>query len=295
MLSNMSYKTQKKMLIGSFLIIPLVLLITFSYLPLANMLRYSFFRWDGLSKDMEFLGMKNYVDLFTKRDYFSVFGVSLYYFAGSFIQLTLALYFATVLSFKAFGRSIFKGILFFPYLLNGVAIAFIFLYFYQPEGTLDSLLRMLGLDNLITKWLGNRDVINYSLAGSSVWRYMGFNFVMFLGAIQSVPGELYEAAEIEGANKWHLFKYIIWPSVIRIVEINMILSVSGAISVFEMPYIMTGGGNGSKTFVIQTLDLAFKNRIPKLGMASAMGIVLLVIILAITILQKRIFREKEDV
>lgn len=292
MLSRLNYNAQKRIIIFTFLVVPIAILVTFSYLPLANMFRYSFFRWDGLNKVMEPLGFQNYIDLFTKRDYFSVFGVSLYYLFGSFVQLGLAMYFATILSFKTVGKNIFKGVLFFPYLLNSVAIGFIFLYFFTPKGTLDSFLNIFGLDHLITKWLGNRDVINFSLAGTSVWRYMGYNFVLFLGAIQSVPGELYEAAEIEGANKWHLFKYIIFPSVIKIIEINMILSISGAISAFEIPYIMTGGGNGSKTFVIQTVDLAFKNK--KYGLASAMGIVLFTIVILVTTIQKRLFRDKEE-
>ncbi|MCX7771705.1 MAG: sugar ABC transporter permease [Clostridia bacterium] len=291
-LSRLSYTTQKRILMFSFLLLPLALLITFSYLPLLNMFNYSLHRWDGLSKTMQYIGLDNYKALFTNKEYFSVFGVSLYYLVGSFVQVVLALYFATILSFKVVGKNLFKGVLFFPYLLNGVAIAFIFIYFFQPDGTLDSFLKLIGLDNLITKWLGNRNVINVSLTGTSIWRYMGYSFVMYLGAIQSVPGELYEAAEIEGANKWHLFRYIIFPSVIRIIELNMILSISGAISVFEIPYIMTGGGNGSKTFVIQTVDLAFKNK--KYGLASAMGIVLLLIVIVVTLLQKRIFREKED-
>lgn len=293
MFSKLKYTTQKRILIFSFLVVPIVLLLTFSYLPIANMLRYSFYRWDGLSKKMEYIGMQNYIDLFTKRDYFSVFGVSLYYMAGSVIQLSLAMYFATILSFKTVGRNIFKGILFFPNLINSVALSFIFLYFFMPDGTLDSLLRAIGLENLITRWLGNRNVINFSLAATSVWRYMGFNFVMFLGAIQSVPAELYEAAEIEGANKWHLFRYIIFPSVLKIIEINVILSISGAIQVFEIPYIMTGGSNGSKTFVIQTVELAFKNK--KYGLASAMGIVLLIIVIAVTTLERRLFAEKEGI
>jgi raffinose/stachyose/melibiose transport system permease protein len=292
MFSRLSYDTQKKLLIFAFLVVPVALLITFSYVPIANMFRYSFYRWDGLAKDMEYLGLQNYVDLFTKRDYFSVFKVSLYYFLGSVVQLILAMYFATILSFRTVGKNIFKGILFFPNMINSVALSFMFLYFFMPNGTLDSLLKAIRLEKLIVRWLGNREVINFSLTGTSVWRYMGFNFVMFLGAIQSVSNELYEAAEIEGANKWHLFRYIIFPSVLKIIEINVILSISGAIQVFEIPYIMTGGSNGSKTFVIQTVDLAFKNK--KYGLASAMGIVLLIIVIAVTVLERRLFREKED-
>lgn len=291
MFSQLSYTTQKKILIITFLALPLALLFTFSYLPLFNMLRYSVHEWNGYSKTMKFIGLENYVELFTRSELFSVFKVSLYYFGASFVQLGLALYFATILSYKTKGANFFKGVLFFPYLMNGVAISFIFLYFYRPGGTLDSFLNLVGMGGLVQPWLRNPNIINFSLAGVSVWRYMGYAFILFLGAIQSISPEYYEAAEIDGANKWQQFKYIIFPSILKIVELNMILAISGSISVFEIPYVMTHGGNGSMTFVIKTVNMAFKNQ--KFGLASAMATVLLIIVIMVTLMQKRLFREKE--
>src|SRR5262249_7173482 len=150
----------------------------------------------------KFIGLDNYLEVFTRPELFEVLRVSLYYIGASFLQIALALFFATVLSFKMPLRNLFKGIIFFPYLINGVAIGMIFLYFFQPGGTLDATLHALHLDFLIQQWTGDRDVINYSLAGTSVWRYLGLNFVLFLGAIQSITPELYEAASIDGANRW---------------------------------------------------------------------------------------------
>lgn len=290
--SDYSYRTQRIIIIILFSLLPVALLVTFSYLPLFKMVQFSFFKWNGISPRMEYVGMQNYKDLFTRPEYFSVFRVSLYYFFATFVQLAIALYFATILTFKVRAKNFFKGVLFFPYLLNGVAISFIFLYFFRPDGTLDSLLALLGLGESTQLWLGNPDLINISLAGTSVWRYMGFNFIIFLGAIQSISSDIYEQAEIDGAGRWAQFRYIIMPSIKRIIELNLILSISGAISVFEIPYIMTGGANGSKTFVIQTVDAAFKYK--KFGLASAMAVVLLLIVIIVTLLQKILFRDKED-
>lgn len=289
-MGRLSYKAQRRVLIIGFLLIPTVLLITFSFVPLGNLVYYSTLKWNGYSKDKEFIGLDNYIRLFTRPEYFSVLKVSLYYLVGSFIQMALALYFATILTFKVKGKNFFKGILFFPNLLNGVAIGFIFLYFFKGSGTLDTLLTAFGLDNLIHKWLLERAFVNVSMAFTSVWRYMGFNFIVFLGAIQSISNEIYEAADIDGANKMHKFRYIIWPSIMQIIELNLILAVSGAISAFEIPYVMLFGGNGSKTFVIQVVELAFKNN--KIGLASAMAIVLLVMVLILTGVQKLYFSLK---
>ncbi|RSK28340.1 sugar ABC transporter permease [Bacillus sp. HMF5848] len=290
-LSNLNYKSQRILIITLFSFIPVVLLITFSYLPVFNMFQYSFTNWNGYSKESEFIWFENYVTIFTRPEYFSVFKVSLYYFLATFVQMGIALYFATILSFKVKYSNFFKGTLFFPYLLNGVAIGFIFLYFFRPDGTLDSILAFLGLGEYVQLWLGNPDIINISLAGTSVWRYMGFNFIIFLGAIQSIPHEIYEAAEIDGANRWHQFRFIILPSIRRIVELNIILAISGAISAFEIPYIMTSGNNGSKTFVIQTVDTAFKYS--KVGLGSAMAVVLLFIVVIVTVIQKKFLSNKE--
>jgi raffinose/stachyose/melibiose transport system permease protein len=176
--------------------------------------------------------------------------------------------------------------MFFPFLINGVAIGMIFLFFFQPGGTLDSALKLVGLESLSQQWMGDPGVVNYSLASTSVWRYMGLNFVLFLGAIQSIPAYIYEAAEIDGANRWHQFRYLILPGIKPVVGLSFILAISGSLSVFEIPYIMTGGANGSETFVIQAVNFAFKFR--KFGLASAMAVVLLLIILLVTWIQRRI-------
>ena len=274
-----------------FLAIPLALLITFTYIPVGNMIWYSFTSWDGLDKTKDVVGLNNFVKIFTDPKYWQVFVVSLYYFGASFLQMALALYFATILSFKTRFRNLFKGILFFPYLINAVAIAFIFLFFFRPGGTLDAVLGFVGLGELSTQWLGNPDVVNYSLAGVAIWRYIGLNFVLFLGAIQSIPGELYEAADLDGANKWHQFRYIIAPGIQRIISLSFILAIAGSLSAFELPYIITGGTNGSMTFVIQTIQTAFVYR--KVGLASAMAVILLIIVLLVTWLQRKVVPDEK--
>ncbi|MFE9439794.1 carbohydrate ABC transporter permease [Streptomyces sp. NPDC006602] len=268
-----------------FLIAPLALLITFTYAPIANMLAYSFTDWDGVSPELHYTGVENYTEIFTREDLFRVFFVSGYYLAASAVQIVAALYFATILSFNIRFRNFFKGVLFFPYLINGVAIGFVFLYFFQDGGTLDSVLSLFG-HHTDHAWLGTPVSANTSLAGVSIWRYLGLNFVLFLGAIQSIPGELYEAAELDGANRWHQFRYIIAPGIKPVLTLTVILSISGSLSAFEIPYIMTGGATGTETFVIQTLNLAF--RFNKTGLASAAAVVLLLIILLVTWVQRRL-------
>ncbi|MFJ8106450.1 carbohydrate ABC transporter permease [Streptomyces sp. NPDC096132] len=268
-----------------FLLAPLALLITFTYAPIANMVAYSFTDWDGVSPELHYTGAENYAEIFTREDLFQVFFVSGYYLAASAIQIVAALYFATVLSFRVRFRNFFKGVIFFPSLVNGVAIGFVFLYFFQDGGTLDTVLGLFGV-HTDHAWLGTPFSANASLAGVSIWRYLGMNFVLFLGAIQSIPGELYEASELDGANRWNQFRHIILPGIKPVLTLTVILSVSGSLAAFEIPYIMTGGATGTETFVIQTVKLAFQFN--KTGLASAAAVVLLLITLLVTWVQRRL-------
>lgn len=284
---------QKWIIVITFLIIPIALLVAFTYLPLFDMVGYSFLKWNGTSKEKTFIGIDNYIEVFTRPEYLRVFKTSIYYFIGSLVQIVLALFFATILNQKIKGKNIFKGIIFFPSLLNGVAVGLIFLFFYKGGGTLDSVLGLLGIpQEVLPLWLGDVALVNISLVFVSLWRYMGQNMVMFNGAIQSVSTELMEAASLDGANGWQQFRYIILPNIKTIVSLNLILAVKGAISVYEIPMIMTNGANGSSTFVMKTLDTAFTSR--KIGLASAMGVVLLVFIMIVTFIQKRFVERKDD-
>ena len=121
---------------------------------------------------------------------------------------------------------------------------------------------------------------------------MGQNMIMFLGAMMSVDSNLYEAAQLDGANKWHRFIYIILPSIKSIVVLNLILSISGSLSAFEPPYVITNGTMGTGTYFVIMNRLAHENQ--KVGLACAMALVLLAIIIACTVAQKLFFKYAFD-
>ena len=290
------YTGQKYITTVLFLLIPLALLILFTLIPAFNMGVYSFQKRDQLGVSVEWVGFDNYIRLFTDESYLKTFANSIYYLFGSFVQLALALFIATLLCSKIKFSNFFKGVLFFPYMMNGVAVSLIFRRFFQKgdgitntEGTLNSILIMLGMEPV--KWLSNPDIVNFCLVFASIWRYIGFDIVMFIGAIQSISPDIYEAADLDGANAWQRFRYIIFPSIRPIVALQLILAIKGAVSVFEIPYIITGGRSGTSTFVIKTIETAFQYQ--KIGLASAMAIVLLAIILVITAIQKAFFKERK--
>jgi multiple sugar transport system permease protein len=283
-----SKKGQQYLVITLFMIVPLTLMIVFTGIPFLRMVQFSFYKMKYIGP-REFVGLQNYKEVFQRSDSFKSLIVSVYYMGGAVVQLVLALFFATLLVFKTKGSSIFKGAMFFPYLICGIAVGFIFKFFYARGFVLDSILQMAGMKmDDIPLWLQDRSINNISLAATSVWRYLGQNMILFLGAMMSVDTELYEAAQLDGANKWHQFRYIILPSIKSIVMLNLILSISGSLSAFEPPYVITNGTMGTGTYFVIMNRLAHENQ--KVGLACAMAIVLLVIIIFCTVAQKLFFK-----
>lgn len=281
-------KHQQALVTIVFLFTPMLLLFMFTYLPFFQMVQFSFFDRNYLTEGT-FVGLKNYIDVFQRDDCFKTLLVSVYYMAGAVVQLALALYFASMMVFKAKGSSIYKACMFFPYLICGIAVGFIFKFFYARGYVLDSILMLFGMAaEDIPMWLQDTKINNIALAATSVWRYTGQNMVMFLGAMMSVDNDLYEAASLDGANKWQQFRYIILPSIKTIIMLNLILSISGSLSAFEPPYVITNGTMGTGTYFVIMNRIAHENQ--KVGLACAMAVVLLAIIVLCTVGQKLFFK-----
>lgn len=279
---------QKVLVICAFLLIPMLLLFVFTYLPFFKMIQFSFYNRNYLSEGT-FVGLQNYIDVFKRDDCFKTLIVSVYYMGGALVQLALSLYFASLMVFKAKGSAIYKACMFFPYLICGIAVGFIFKFFYARGYVLDSILMLFGMaQEDIPLWLQDTGINNIALAATSVWRYTGQNMIMFLGAMMSVDNTLYEAASLDGANKWQQFRYIMLPSIKTIIVLNMILSISGSLCAFEPPYVITNGTMGTGTYFVIMNRIAHENQ--KVGLACAMAIVLLAIIILCTVGQKLFFK-----
>ena len=293
-LRNKLHKMQTQKVIVSilFLCVPLLLLFTFTYLPFFKMVQFSFYDMKYIGK-RTWVGLQNYISVFTREDCLNALKLSLFYLVGSFVQIAIALLFASILSFPTKGGKFFRGALYFPSLIGGIAVGFIFKFFFTHGFVLDTLLTWVGMDaDSLPFWLTDKSINNWVLAATSIWRYMGQNMVLFIGAIASVDTTQYEAAAIDGANAWQRFRYIILPSIKTIVTLNLILAVSGALSAFEMPYVITDGGFGTSTYFVLMNKIAHTNQ--KVGLASAMAVVLLALILLVTAVQKIVERRMDS-
>jgi raffinose/stachyose/melibiose transport system permease protein len=288
MLSNLPFKTQKMIIVILFTILPLTLLLTFAYYPSLELVRLSFTNWDGLSQNKDWIGLANYKEVFSNPEIFGVFKHNFAYFVVGIVQNIVAIYFAVLLNGKLRGRNFFRLLLFLPYILNGVAVAYLFGYLFDnTNGSLNTLLGYLGLPSE-TSWLGNPSYVNYTLASTGFWRFMGFNMVIYLAALQSIPGDLYEAGDLDGASSWQKFIYITLPNIYKIIELNLFLTITGALEVFDLPFVLTKGGpaGSSETFVMKIIETAFQFN--NYGLASAMSVVLLFFVVFVLSIQRYI-------
>jgi multiple sugar transport system permease protein len=294
-----SYTGQKYLTTCLFLAIPVLLLILFTAIPAVNMLSYSFQDRDQFGFSARWVGLDNYKLVLTQPDTLMPLMTSLYYMVGAVVQIVVALLIANILCTKIRAANFFKGIIFFPYMMNGIAVAIIFRRFFYAsdgvinryEGILNSIIQLFGGEPRI--WLSASPVLaNICMVFVSNWRYIGFNIIMFIGAIQSISPEIFEAANLDGSSEAQTFRYIIFPSIRPIVTLQMILAIRGAISVYEIPYVIAQGRNGTESFVMKSVDTAFKMQ--RFGLASAMGIILLIIIIFATFLQRMVLKEGDE-
>ncbi len=198
-----------------------------------------------------------------------------------------------LLNAKLRASSFFRSIILFPYIINGVAVAYIFSYLYNPvNGPINEILNGMGLSSWIQNWLSDPHIVNFSLVAISLWRFSGFHVILFLAGLQSIPNDLFEAATIDGASKLQQIRYIVLPGIRRVVEIVLFLNIRGALQVFDIPFLVTQGGpgNASSTFTIFTINAAFKFN--SYGLASAMAIMLMVMIIVFSYLQNLFIRER---
>lgn len=288
---KLSLKQQQRVMIISFLFIPLLLLCVFSFYPATQLFSLSMTDWDGYADVKNYVSFENYQSLLDDPAQLEPFLNTFYYFAGAVIQICLALWFAILVNSKLMGRNLFKTLLFIPFVLNTVAASMVFQIFYQVDGALDNFLQTVGLAGWIQPWLQDASVVPWALVAASIWRYLGFNLILFFGVLQSIPQDQYEAARIEGAGEWQQFRFITLPSIKLVFGLQVFLAFVGSLSVFDIPMIITKGANGTKTFVMATLETAFTFN--DFGLASAMAVVLLLVVIAFMLLQRILFRESK--
>lgn len=283
-MSKLSRKRKEFIVVA--LVIPMILLIAFVVFPAIDLFRMSFTSWDGLSPEKEFIGIENYIAMFKNKDLWMSLKNNAVYFAVHLLMIVVELGFAVVLTGKLRGAKFYKTMVFMPYIINGVAISYAFSYFFSPiNGAFDAILTGLNLESFIRNWLSDPKIVNYVLAFVSLWRFSGYHIILFMAALQSIPQDTLEAAKVDGANAWQLFRYVQIPAIMMMVDFVLFDNIRGALQVFDIPFVMTAGGPGyaSSTFTLYTIKTAFS--FSNFGLASTMAMAIIVMIILIYVIQ----------
>ena len=205
-------------------------------------------------------------------------------------MIPVELAFAVLLTSRLRAAKFYKTMVFMPYIINGVAISYAFSYFFSPvNGAFDAILKALHMGMLSGHgWLSDPGIVNFVLAFVSLWRFSGYHVVLFMAALQSLPQDVQEAARVDGANAWQMFKFIQIPAIMLMVDFILFDNIRGALQVFDIPFVMTSGGPGyaSSTFTLYTIETAFSYS--NFGLASTMAVAIMVMILVIYLVQNKI-------
>lgn len=268
----------------------------FVFYPLAANFFYSFHAFSAFSPELRPVGIGNYQRLFSDPVIGIAFvNVGLYATISVIFQVGLGLVLAAILE-QAFVRrfSEFFRILFFvPVVMSITVIAFVFTFFYDPfTGLINTLLEAAGLEDYTRAWLGESATAIYAVIAVSQWQSIGYVMMLFIVAIQTIPRDLYEAAELDGAGALAQFFHITVPQVREMLIVATVVTVTGSITVFSEPYILTGGGPGYSSTVLATYMYQSAFFRDEMGYAAAIATLIFVATMLVSMPQLRLFGKR---
>lgn len=270
----------------SFILPNLIGYCLFVFIPVCFAFVLSVMEWDASQAPMQFVGLANFVDIFGDRVFRSSFVHTIQYAVMTVPPtLVLSLLLAVLLNSKIKGIAIFRTALYFPYIASVVAVGAVWNMLFQPDyGPVNEFLKFLGVAEP-PRWVVSTDWAMVAISIVSVWKYMGYYMIVYLAALQGINAELYEAAGLDGANGAQKLWYITIPMLTPTTFFVLIMLTIQCFKVFDLVYVMTGGGpgNATKTLVNYIYERAFTSW--ELGPASAAAIILFAVVLVITLIQ----------
>jgi raffinose/stachyose/melibiose transport system permease protein len=283
-----SRRSRTWLTIGLFLLPGLALYFVFVIGPIIQAAHFSLYRWNGLTPLTEFIGLKNYQAAFGSSVFWGALGNNLTIIILSLaIQIPFSLGLAVLLNRRFPGRAIFRLLFFVPYVLSEAITGIVFRLLLQPESVFDSFVKSVGLGSFRTDWLGDTSIVMFTLFVIITWKYFGFHMIIMLAGLQGIPKELEDAAYIDGADRRQAFRYVTLPLLGPTIRVSVFLSVIGALQLFDMVWVTTGGGpvNASNTMAINMFKTGFVKQ--QMGYGSALAVILFLFALVVALLYQR--------
>ena len=243
-----------------------------------------------------FVGLDNFRQMLGDSQVMDALGRTVAYaVVVCFVQNALGLALARAMYARPRTQRLYSNLLLLPMLISPLMAAFIWTAFYAPEGTINSVLRALGLDSLTQVWLGNPDTALWSIALVNIWMFAGFSAAIFYAGYMTLPVELLDAAQMDGARGWRRFVSIEWPLLAPSLTVAVTLSLIGSLKVFEYPLVMTNGGPAESTTTLTIL--VFQKIFGGQGLFSygvTIAVLLLVVVIALSTSANALMRRREE-
>jgi raffinose/stachyose/melibiose transport system permease protein len=264
--------------------LPAMLLFAFVVLvPSARGVYYAFTDWDGLDPHFSLVGLGNFATMLGDADAVQAVGHTLLIAVSiTIIQNGLGLLLALGVNSAIKSRNVLRVFLFAPAVVTPIVTAYLWRNLLGPDGAVNSLLGAVGLGGWRQDWLGDPELALWSVVGVIVWQYAGYSMVIFLAGLQSVPREIYEAADLDGAGPVRRFWSVVRPLLAPAFTVNLMLSIIGGIKLFDQVYALTGGGPGHATDTLSTLIYKDAFTLGEFGYSIALAVVLTIIVAVVS-------------
>ncbi|MCM3747022.1 sugar ABC transporter permease [Paenibacillus pasadenensis] len=287
---------KKEHLVWAAFIAPAFLIYTVIFLgPVITSFYYSMTNWNGLYKTMDFVGLQNFTQLVSDDKFLRALRNTFWFtLLVVILQNGLAMPLAMALDSKIKSKSVLRAAFFVPAILSPLVVGYTWMYIYQPDGgLLNELLAGLGLGSWQQSWLGDPAYALYGIVAIVLWQFVGYSMVIFIANLQTIPGDYYEAADIDGAGGWRKFLSITFPLMAPSITINVVLASIGSLKAFDIIYVTTKGGPyyATETFTTLLYRTAFTES--SFGYGTAIGVVMFFIILMISFIQIVVLRRRE--
>lgn len=279
------------------LALPLFVFVALVIGPLLSSFYYSFTNWNGFNQNYEFVGFENFTRIWTDRLFFSaIINTAIWMAAAILLPTILGLTLALLLDSKVRGSKVFKTIFYLPICLSAIVVGQIWVWIYQPDwGLLNTMIEVITGDKFNYAWLARPDSALYAVIVAWSWQQTGLSMVIYLAGLTSVPSDLLEVCEIEGASTWQRIRQVVIPLLTPSTVVVVALSVINSLKGFDILFIMTGGGpfNSSDTLAMHMYNESFRKYF--MGYGSAISVVLFLIALTIIGLYFRQLKKVDEI
>lgn len=276
-----------------FLLPSMIVYVWMVIVPVLRAIQFSLYKWNGLEDLTNYQALDNFIKIFNDQVFREAIGNNFLIILLSLVlQLPIALGLATLLQSKIPGRALFRTIFFMPFVLSEVITGIIFNYIFRAQGGLvNIMLEWVNIDG--PAWLGEPDMVMYAIFIALTWKYFGYHMVLYLAGLQGIPSALKEAARIDGANEWNVFRHVTLPLMAPTIRLTIYLSVIGSLQTFDLIWAMTRGGpvSASETMATYMFRSGFLKQ--QLGYGSSLAIVIFILAFVFSLVFQRFGMQRD--